>query len=271
MRTSGAFLHAIAVLSVTLLLPACSDSSAPTGVGGDPPNSPGDDDGTTTQFDSEAPPGDSARSFLSDRRFSVLALEVDYMESYEPTDAAFDSLKTVLNTHLDKSSIHFPSPTRISAAGNGPYSNQQVRDLEEAHRDHYTRAESDTIWAHFLVLDGTFSNENVVGIAYYNTSMAFFGETIDEISGGLNQPSQEKVEATVFRHEFGHNLGLVNNGIPPQEESHHDAENGAHCTNEQCVMYYTIETTDFFSGLIDQPIPAFEQLCTEDMAAQNGE
>ncbi|PSQ81006.1 MAG: hypothetical protein BRD41_03875 [Bacteroidetes bacterium QS_1_63_11] len=110
-----------------------------------------------------------------------------------------------------------------------------------------------------------------MGIAYYNTSMAFFGKTIDEITGGLNQPSREKVEATVFRHEFGHNLGLVNNGIPPQQESHHDEENGAHCTNEQCVMYYAIETTDFFSNVFDGTILTFEQFCTEDMAAQDGE
>jgi hypothetical protein len=272
MRAPRPFLYTAAVLTVALLLPACSDSSAPTGVGDDPSDPPnGGNDGPTTQFDSEAPPGDSARSFLDDRRFSVVGLEVDYMEGYEPTEAALDSLTMALNRHVSKSSIHVLTPTQIPAADDGPYSSSQVRDLEATHRDHYTRAESDTIWAHFLILDGTFSDENVVGIAYHNTSMAFFGETIEDISGGLNQPSRTKVEATVFRHEFGHNLGLVNNGIPPQEENHHDAENGAHCTNDQCVMYYTIETTDFFSGLVDRPIPAFEQFCTEDMAAQDGE
>ena len=269
MHTFRRFLQAAAVLGAVFFLYGCSDSSSPAGPDPtDPPEDPGDGD-TSVEFDSRAAPGDSARSFLDDRRFTVLSLEVDYMSGYEPTDAAFDSLKTSLNTHLSKSSIHIPSPTQIPAAGEGSYSTGRISDLEDTHRDHYTRAESDTLWAYFLVLDGKFSDENVVGIAYYNTSMAFFGETIDEISGdGITAPTREKVEATVFRHEVGHNLGLVNNGTPPQDESHHDADNGSHCTEDRCVMYYRIETADFFSNLTDRSIPAFEQFCTDDMAAQ---
>lgn len=270
----NSLLRAVAVLGCALLLVGCSDTSSPTGPEDptDDPTDPGGN-GSSVQFDSEAPPGDSARSFLSDRRFTVLRLEVDYMEGYEPTSEALDNLRTTLDTYLNKSSIQIPTPTQIPAENGGPYSSDQIRGLEDEHRDHYTRAESDTIHAHFLILDGKYEDENVVGIAYYNTSMAFFGKTIDEITGGQTQPSkppQRKVEATVFRHEFGHNLGLVNNGIPPQQ-SHHDAEHGAHCTNDQCVMYYTIETTDFFANVFDGTIPAFEQFCTEDMAAQDGE
>lgn len=185
MRVSRRFLYVVAALGFALFLHGCSDSSAPTSPGNDPSDPPdgSDDDGTTTQFDSEAPPGDSARSFLDDRRFTVLSLEVDYMDGYEPAGAALDSLKTALNRHLSKSTIHIPSPTQIPAEGQDSYSDDKIRSLEEQHRDHYTRAESDTIWIHFLVVDGTYSTENVVGIAYYNTSMAFFGKTIEEISG----------------------------------------------------------------------------------------
>jgi predicted Zn-dependent protease len=268
MRSFRRFLPAVATIGFALLLYGCSDTSTPTGPE-DPPNG-SDDDDTPVQFNSEAAPGDSARSFLDDRRFTVLSLEVDYMEGYEPTSDALDSLKTALNAHLSKSSLHIPTPTQIPAAGQGPYSTDQVRGLEEEHRNHYTRAESDTLWAYFLVVDGKYSSENVVGIAYYNTSMAFFGKTIEEITGGVTKPSREKVEATVFRHEFGHNLGLVNNGIPMQQD-HQDDDNGPHCTNEQCVMYYAIETTDYFANVFDGTIPTFEQFCTADMAAQDGQ
>lgn len=153
----------IALLGSTLLIIGCSDSSVPTSP--EPPDD-SDDGGSTVQFDSEAPPGDSARAFLSDRQFTILALEVDYMEGYEPTEEALDSLKTSLEAHVKKSSIHLPTPTRISAEGEGPYSDDQIRTLEEQHRDHYTRAESDTIRAYFLVVDGKYTDENVVGIAY---------------------------------------------------------------------------------------------------------
>ena len=260
---------AAVLLGCALLFYGCSDTSNPTGTEpSDDPSDPGGD--PPTSFDSEAAPGSSAEAFLNDQRFSALRVEVDYMEGYEPTAAALDSLKSSLARHLSKSTIQIESPTAIPAQGQDTYSSQQVRDLEAEHRTHYTRAESDTIRAYFLVLDGKYTSENVVGIAYYNTSMAFFGQTIDDITGGVTQPSREKVEATVFRHEFGHNLGLVSNGTPPQDESHHDEANGAHCTEQACVMYHTIETTDYFSNIFDGTVPSFKQFCTDDLAAQSG-
>lgn len=262
------FLSLLMILTGAVLLSACSDATNPTGPGDDDPNGSGG--GTTTEFDSQAPPGDSARAFLDDRQFTVLRVEVDYMEGYPPTGDGLDSLKVTLDARLSKSSVELRSPNSIPAAGQNDYSADEIRDLEEQHRDHYTRAESDTLWAYMLVVDGEFTEANVLGIAYYNTSMAFFGETIEEVSQGVGAPRRYKVEGTVFRHEFGHNFGLVNNGIPMQED-HHDAENGAHCDKEQCVMYYTVRTTDFFSNLFDGTIPEFEQFCREDMRAQGGQ
>ncbi|PSQ81005.1 MAG: hypothetical protein BRD41_03870 [Bacteroidetes bacterium QS_1_63_11] len=156
-------LRAVAILECALLLASCSDTSSPTGPEDptDDPTDPGDG-GSTVQFDSEAPPGDSARSFLDDRRFTVLRLEVDYMEGYEPSTEALDSLRATLDTHLSKSSIQISNPTQIPAEGEDPYSSDQIRGLEDEHRDHYTRAESDTVHAHFLILDGfLFSTESM--------------------------------------------------------------------------------------------------------------
>ena len=263
------FAHVVLVLGIGLFGFGCGDGSGPTGTDPSDPTDPGDD-GSTTAFNSEAPPGDAAQAFLDDRSFTVLRLEVDFMEGHEPTAEALNSLKAELDAHLSKTSINIGPVSRIPAQGRSAYSSQQIRDLEAQHRDHYTRAESDTLQAYFLVVDGEYTEANVLGIAYYNTSMAFFGETIRSISGGVTQPSREKVEATVFRHEVGHNLGLVNNGTPMQQD-HQDDGNGRHCTNQQCVMYYSIETTDYFSNLFDGTIPEFEQFCSEDMQAQGGQ
>jgi len=252
-------------LALLVLLFGCTDTSSPTGPEGSDPSDPGDDESGPT-FNSEAAPGSSAEAFLSDTDYTELKLEVDYMSGHEPTESALDSLRSALERHVSKTTISIQSPSEIPAAEEGPYSADAVRSLEDTHRDHYTDAQDEAVWAYFLIVDGKFTTENVVGIAYYNTSMAFFGETIEEISGGATQPSQKQVEATVFRHEFGHNLGLVNNGIPMQE-NHQDKENGAHCTNDQCVMYHAIETTDYFANLFES-IPSFEQFCTDDMASQ---
>lgn len=260
MRLRIGYVLVLAVLAGAHLLTGCSDTSNPMG--------PNDDD-PPAEFNSKAAPGESAEAFIDDDRFSTLKVEVDYMEGYQPTGAALDSLKASLEKHLSKSTIEIRSPTSVPAAGQSTYSAEEIRDLEADHRDQFTSAESSTIWAYALVVDGKFADENVVGLAYYNTSLAFFGQTIDEISGGATQPSQAKVEGSVFRHEFGHILGLVNNGTTMQQD-HHDEANGHHCTNDQCVMYYAIETSDYFSNIFDGTIPRFEEFCTEDMAALRG-
>lgn len=229
----------------------------------------GTDDERQPVFDSKAAPGDSARAFLQADQFPVLNVEIDYMEGYQPDSDALDSLKVSLEKHLNKSNINIGIPNSIPAEGQNAYSANDIRALEEEFRNHFTESQSDTVWAYFLIVDGEFSEQNVLGIAYYNTSMAFFGKTIRDISGGATQPSRTKVEGTVYRHEFGHILGLVNNGLPMQQD-HQDEAHGHHCTVEECVMYYQVETTDFFSNLFDGNIPEFEHFGQEDMSAAGG-
>ncbi len=64
-----------------------------------------------------------------------------------------------LDAHLSKPNIHIRTPTSIPAQDRSAYSTQEVRSLEEDHRDHFTRAESDTLWAYLLVLDGKFTDD----------------------------------------------------------------------------------------------------------------
>lgn len=224
------------------------------------------------EFSSVAPPGDSARSFLSDEQFDELNLEIDYMPGYEPTERALDSLESFLKKHLNKSEINIESPTRIEAGEQNAYSADDIRALEEEHRDNYTDYENpdgETLWAYFIIVDGEFSQQEVLGIAHYNTSMAFFGPTIHENSGGIGQADRYKLEATVFNHEFGHNMGLVANGSPMQE-NHQDSDNGHHCTEEDCLMYYAVQTTDYTSILVDSPIPELLEYCQADVKANGG-
>ena len=96
--------------------------------------------------------------------------------------------------------------------------------------------------------------------------MALFGETVDRISGGVTQPSRTQVEATVLRHEFGHNMGLVGNGTPTQSDHQ---EQGAHCTTDGCLMEADVETTDFFANFTGQ-LPDLEQFCIDVVQANGG-
>ena len=220
-------------------------------------------------FNSKTAAGDSAHAFLSGQQFPILSVEIDYMAGYEPDQQALDSLESFLQRHLNKTTINIGLPTSIPGGGQNAYSASDIISLEEQHRDHYTDAQSDTLWAYLIIVDGEYNTQNVLGIAYYNTSMGFFGETIHNNSGGTGQPPRYKMEAIVFNHEFGHNLGLVNNGSPMQQD-HQDEAHGKHCDVEECLMYYTVETTDFFANLFDGSIPDLQQFCNADLDANGG-
>ncbi len=128
---------------------------------------------------------------------------------------------------------------------------------------------------HVLFLDGYLDdggepNEGVLGVSIGGTrTIAMFKPVIDSTSAA------GFVEQTTLVHEFGHAIGLVNNGVPLQSE-HHDHENGAHCTNDKCVMYFANEgkadLADFVRRLVvtgDDTV--FGPECQADVEAVRGD
>lgn len=213
-------------------------------------------------------PGASASDFLSGNDFDRLVVEVQYVAGFRPTDAALQDLATFLNDRLNKPGgidVQLGAPLQIQ--NRASYSADDARALEQQHRTAYT--EGTTIAAYLLLLDGEYAGgSNVLGIAYNNTSMAVFIEQIGQHTGGPLEPSQETVEATVANHEFGHLLGLVNNGSAMQNE-HQDEPNGQHCDNEDCLMHYSVRLSDFISNLLGG-MPQLDQNCLDDLQANGG-
>lgn len=246
-------------LSVTIV--GCLDSSGPNG---DPQPQP---------YRHDINPGVSANDFLSDSTFTELVVEVDYMEGYTPNADALDSLEAFLEQRLNKTSVAILDPTVIPAVGQDSYSANEIRTLEEQHRDEFTETTaSDRLTAYILIVDGHYNEQNVLGIAYYNTSSAFFGATFEESSDGIGQVSRYLIEATSFRHEFGHLFGLVNvdgSGTDMQQD-HQDEENGHHCDVEECLMYYAVETTDLFGQFVGEEIPPLDANCIADLQGNGG-
>lgn len=252
----------IAILSVALVSYTCTDSGTGSNGGSEP-----------TEFNSEAPTGDSAASYLQGDQYTSLQIEIDYMQGYAPTQEALNSLEIFLQNRLNKSSITI-SLNEIPARNEGPYTTEDVDRIEDEVRDNFTEAGSSTLHAHILILDGDYDDggqdqSNVLGIAYWNTSMALFGSRIEDISGGVTQPSRTQVQATVLRHEVGHNLGLVGIGSPhPSGQQSH--QNGSHCTVDGCLMNASVETTNFFNNFSGE-VPDLDQLCVEDLQANGGQ
>jgi hypothetical protein len=245
--------YKILFFACSLILFGCSDSST------------GPDNGNGDEFNNQNAPGESARAFLNDEDFTRLDIEIDYMEGFQPTQDALNSLQSFLEARLNKSQINI-STSAIPAEGQNAYTTEDIRNLEEENRNTFTDASGNTLNAYFIIVDGQSDQSNVLGIAYFNTSMALFGETVDNISGGVTQPSRTQVEATVLRHEFGHNMGLVGNGTPIQSDHQ---EQGAHCTTDGCLMEAEVETTNFFQNFTGS-VPDLEQFCIEDLQANGG-
>ncbi len=252
----------------TILLLLGAVVLAPTACGDDP-TGPGGGSGGGDPYVHDRSAGASAADFLSDTDFDHLVVQVQYVEGMRPTQDGLDEIEAFLEARLDKPGgveIRVDEDAIGPATGN-TYSASDIRSLEEEHRTLYTSG--DTLAAYLLVVDGQYQQENVLGIAYYNTSTALFGERIQDNTGGINQPSQARVEATVGMHEFGHLLGLVNNGTDMQDP-HQDTGNGNHCDDDQCLMYYAVRTTQFLGSLIGSPSPELDANCLADLRANGG-
>ncbi|MEX2479169.1 MAG: hypothetical protein WD357_12085 [Gracilimonas sp.] len=265
MNLSRRFFVLITLLvSISVFAVSCFDN--PSG----PNNNDDDNGGDPSEYSHTQNPGLSANDFLSDESYTDLVLEIDYMPGYAPNQQALDSLESFFEQRLNKSNITILEPSEISSGDQSTYTADDVRDLEEEHRDEFT--EGETLAAYVIIVDGQYEQNNVLGIAYYNTSNAFFGTAYDDASTGFGSPSRYQVESTSLRHEFGHLFGLVNidgSGTDMQTD-HQDEENGHHCNNENCLMYYAMERADLISQFFDDSVAELDANCIADLEANGG-
>ena len=205
--------------------------------------------------------GTSARDFLTASPYNALSIEISYMPGYEPSSTVVSHLKNFLNTYLHKPGGISVSTKQISATGKAVYSIKEVAELERKVRSIFTHGT--TLAAHVMVIDADYDQAQVLGTSYWNTSICLFGKTFYKYSGGTGQVSRENLYAALLEHEFGHLLGLVDQGSPMQTQH---KENGAHCINASCLMHYQLETGGSSSG----NIATFDADCLADLRANGG-
>lgn len=207
-------------------------------------------------FDSETKPGpgDYAKDYLQDSKYTKLIIEIDYVEGYAPSSKALDTLENRINVYCEKQEV-LPLQKRITSSKSS-YSDEDIRNMEDEHRN-YQKKGSDIV-AYILYLNGVYSkNDDVLGIAYGASSIAIFKEKIDNIGipiWAANLVDNTDYEKSVLVHEFGHLLALVNIGY--ESERDHESSHEHHCKYEDCVMYYSIETVSIRTLIAqDNPKP----------------
>jgi hypothetical protein len=211
--------------------------------------------------------GASASELLSDATFKSLKIEIQYMAGFGPEAAALSHLQSFLSTYLNKPGGITIVTKQIEGAGKTVLGVNDITSFEKQHRSAFSSGAE--IALYILYTDGTYTDDNVLGVAYQNTSAVLFGKKIHDNSGGLGQSSRTKLEATVLEHEVGHLLGLVDTGSSMQTQ-HKDGAHGSHCINSNCLMYYAAETTDILGFLITGNIPSPDADCAADLRANGG-
>ena len=211
--------------------------------------------------------GASAKELLTASNYNSLIIEIQYMPGFQPDQASLNNLSAFLNTYLNKPGGITFHQAAISASGKASLTLNEISTIEKNSRTAYSTGTTATIY--ILVADAMYSDPNVLGIAYRNTSVCLFGQTIQQNSGGLGQVNRTKLVTTVVEHEMGHLLGLVDLGSP-MVTNHKDGAHGNHCNNQNCLMFYASETTDLLGFLITGNIPTLDPNCIADLRANGG-
>lgn len=209
--------------------------------------------------------GASAAEILKADRFTSLLVEIQYMAGAAPDAASVENLKAFLGTYCNKPSGISVVTREIPADPKTTLSINEIYSIEKESRKEYSG--NGRLVLYLLYTNGNFTQGNVLGAAYQNTSAVLFSKTITDNSGGIGQPSRTKLETTVLQHEIGHLMGLVDTGTPMQT-AHMDPDHANHCNNSTCLMYYASETTDVLGFLLTSNVPTLDANCIADLKAQ---
>jgi len=210
--------------------------------------------------------GASARDFLSGNIFSTVNIQVEYCPGMQLQQSSLNNLVAFLQAHLNKAGGITITQVPVPSIAKATVGVGDIASFEDAHRTLFSSGSS--IGVCILVVDAAYATSGVAGVAYRNTSIAVMGKSVQAASGGLGQPSRVRMESTVLDHEFGHLLGLVNNGIG-MVTPHADDAHKPHCSNKNCLMYYEIESGGFIDQF-DSSIPQLDANCENDLKSAGG-
>ncbi len=217
----------------------------------------------------------SAESTVFSPGITTVVLEVGYASGAVPhaEPSAMDG-KTVWNLFKRNISEVLPGDKRLES----PLTLQEMRELPdvtgtsftqaqilEIARTHRTRTSDKTtiayyaLWLPGILNDGTRDRDDVLGVNFRDTTVIAMFKPV--LEGNAEESEHDRVakfaEQSVLIHELGHAMGLVNKTIP-LTSSHHDSPHGAHCTNQDCLMYYANEEsrdslTSYIKRMVTDP------------------
>ena len=122
--------------------------------------------------------GASANELLASSKYASLKIEIQYMPGYAPDASALNHLQSTLSSLLNKPSGISIVTNQVAAASNLTLSADDVLQIERNNRTAFTT--DNQIAVYVLYTNGNYTENNVLGVAYRNTSLAIFGKKIHE-------------------------------------------------------------------------------------------
>jgi hypothetical protein len=185
--------------------------------------------------------------YIRNEGFPKLVVEVDEVSSLSPRSGVVDSVRSRLDEVLDKPGgiVFSTDETDLESAdtfgnGDGVWTFEELRQLA-GERANLSLNEGE-IDIHTMWVDGTYEESNALGVAWGQRFVAIFAERITGACGlaGLSELLCPLAEATIWTHEIGHVIGLVDNGIPMVHD-HRDPDHGPHDVSNESVMYWAYD------------------------------
>ena len=198
-------------------------------------------------------PGGLALACLDSSKYTEIVIEVDYEEGYQPKSSSTDLLKQRLEQVCDKPDGVTITFTETIFGNQGSWTSDDVRYHAWENKENQPQTSSTLHWQ-VLFPSGTYSDDSVLGVAVDASTVAIFGDSVEEAKGPFfGRPSAEEVENSVLVHEFGHLLGLVNIVYQSLVE-HEDPDHPHHSNNDESVMYWAIDSTSI-GNIISGDLP----------------
>ena len=219
--------------------------------------------------------------YITAERYTRLVIEVDYVEGMKPEGATLQNLVAGLEPLLAKpDGIEVVLDEKLAARGaDYRWSGEELLSLQARTFD--LPVDDRTVKMHALFLDGRDArDDSYLGLEWANRNIAIFKQSIDRSCRtqtkhqfGLVERLCQQAEESIWTHEIGHVIGLVDNGLPMVTD-HVDPDHPHHDADEACVMYWAFErqkALDSIRGRLrddpDSDALGFGEACRADIAA----
>jgi hypothetical protein len=207
-----------------------------------------------------------------------MVVEVDYTEGYRPGQTSASRMVLGLQAMLDKpdgvalhvDEVLVPDPEQVWTQ----------EELDAVFAEHAGASDDKgELRIHTLFVDGRAdeeSDDEVFGWSWGGDKVVVFAATIQtacEVGPpGTPELLRRATETTVWAHEVGHLMGLVDDGTPMVTD-HRDPDNGNHDIDESCVMHWSANRDQVVERMLERisggnqdPLD-FDDACRADLAA----